>query len=268
MNPSQRYAAHLLGWVWAVLGGVLGCLSALVVMAPADGLTQALAAASQGRVQLRAASGSVWSGSAQLVLTAGAHASDAQALPGAVHWRIRPEWRQDGPALAVQISADCCTTTPLSLRWRASASGGRLTLADGLSRWPAEVLSGLGAPWNTLQAQGWLQLSSQQAQLERGPQGWQFGGHVRLQAIDVSVRLSTLRPLGSYQLDVQGGARTSLALSTLDGRLQLSGQGHWQGQGLVFSGLASAAPDHEAALNNLLNLMGQRHGPRSSFKIG
>ncbi len=268
MSPGQRPSDRPRAWPWAVAGGLLGGLGALVVLAPADGLAQALVAASQGRVQLRAASGSVWSGSAQLVLTAGARASDAQALPGAVHWRIRPQWNLDGPALAVQISADCCTTTPLSLRWRASASGGQLTLADGQSRWPAQVLSGLGAPWNTLQAQGWLQLHSQQAQIERGPQGWQFGGHVRVQAIDVSVRLSTLRPLGSYQLDVQGGARTSLALSTLDGRLQLSGQGHWQGQGLVFSGLASAAPDHEAALNNLLNLMGQRQGPRSSFKIG
>ena len=199
---------------------------------------------------------------------AGARASDAQALPGAVHWRIRPQWDSTGPALALQLSADCCTPAPLSLLWRASATGGQLVLADGQSRWPAEVLTGLGSPWNTLQAQGWVQLSSQQARLLNGAQGWQFDGQMRVQAIDVSVRLSTLRPLGSYQLDVQGGTRTTLLLTTLDGRLQLSGQGHWQGQGLVFSGMASAAPDHEAALNNLLNLMGQRQGPRSSFKIG
>jgi general secretion pathway protein N len=97
-----------------------------------------------------------------------------------------------------------------------------------------------------------------------------LAGLLRLQALDVSVRLSTLRPLGSYQLDLQGGARTTLSLTTLNGRLQLSGQGHWQGQGqgLVFSGEASAEPEHEAALNNLLNLMGQRQGSRSSFKIG
>ena len=111
-------------------------------------------------------------------------------------------------------------------------------------------------------------LIGQQTQLHSGPQGWQLAGLLRLQALDVSVRLSTLRPLGSYQLDVQGGERTRLALTTLNGRLQLSGQGHWQGQGLVFSGEASAEPEHEAALNNLLNLMGQRQGSRSSFKIG
>jgi general secretion pathway protein N len=255
-------------WGWAAAGGLLGAVVAAGVLAPAIWLAQAVSAASLGRVQLRHASGSVWGGSAQWVLTAGARASDAQALPGAVHWRLRPQWGDQGLSLLLQVSADCCTTTPLALQWRPGLAGGQITLADGQSRWPAEVLTGLGTPWNTLQAQGWIQVNSQQAQLQSSPQGWQMGGLLRLQAQDVSVRLSTLRPLGSYQLDVQGGERTRLALTTLSGRLQLSGQGHWQGQGLVFSGEASAEPEHEAALNNLLNLMGQRQGSRSSFKIG
>ena len=255
-------------WPWAAAGGVLGAVVAAAVLAPAIWLAQAVNAASLGRVQLRQPSGSLWNGSAQLVLTAGARASDAQALPGAVHWRLRPQWENNGPGLALQVSADCCTPKPLTLQWHAGQDGGQITLADGQSRWPAELLTGLGAPWNTLQAQGWVEVSSQQTQLQSRAQGWQLGGQLRLQALDVSVRLSTLRPLGSYQLDLQGGARTTLSLTTLNGRLQLSGQGHWQGQGLVFSGEASAAPEHEAALNNLLNLMGQRQGSRSSFKIG
>jgi general secretion pathway protein N len=255
-------------WGWAAAGGVLGAVVAAGVLAPAIWLAQAVATASQGRVQLRQASGSVWDGSGQWVLTAGARASDAQALPGAVHWRLRPQWGDQGPSLVLQVSADCCTPSPLALQWHPGLAGGQISLADGQSRWPAEVLTGLGAPWNTLQAQGWIQVNSQQAHLQRGAQGWQFGGQLRLQAQDVSVRLSTLRPLGSYQLDLLGGARTTLALTTLSGRLQLSGEGHWQGQGLVFSGEARAEPEHEAALNNLLNLMGQRQGSRSSFKIG
>jgi general secretion pathway protein N len=255
-------------WVWATTGGLLGAVVAAGVLAPAIWLAQAVDAASLGRVQWRQTSGSVWDGSAQWVLTAGARASDAQALPGAVHWRLRPQWDHQGPSLSLQVSADCCTTKPLVVQWRPSWTGGHIRVADGQSRWPAEVLTGLGAPWNTLQAQGWIQVNSQQTELHSSAQGWRLGGLLRLQALDVSVRLSTLRPLGSYQLDVQGGERTRLALTTLNGRLQLSGQGHWQGQGLVFSGEASAEPEHEAALNNLLNLMGQRQGSRSSFKIG
>ena len=265
MAPTHTFNR---AWGWAVAGGLIGAVVAAGVLAPALWLAQAVNVASQGRLQLRQPSGSLWSGSAQLVLTAGARASDAQALPGAVRWQLRPQWNQQGPGLSLQVSADCCTTTPLALQWQPGRDGGHIRLADGQSRWPAELLTGLGAPWNTLQAQGWIQVNSQQTQLHSGPQGWQMGGLLRLQALDVSVRLSTLRPLGSYQLDVQGGARTTLSLTTLNGRLQLSGQGHWQGQGLVFSGEASAEPEHEAALNNLLNLMGQRQGSRSSFKIG
>ena len=265
MAPTHTF---IRAWGWAVAGGLIGAVVAAGALAPALWLAQAVNAASQGRLQLRQPSGSLWSGSAQLVLTAGARASDAQALPGTVRWQLRPQWNHQGPGLSLQVSADCCTTTPLALQWQPGRDGGHIRLADGQSRWPAELLTGLGAPWNTLQAQGWIQVNSQQAQLQSSPQGWQMGGLLRLQALDVSVRLSTLRPLGSYQLDVQGGERTRLALTTLNGRLQLSGQGHWQGQGLVFSGEASAEPEHEAALNNLLNLMGQRQGSRSSFKIG
>ena len=158
MHPPLRPPTR--AWPWAALGGLLGALWALAVLAPAAWLAQALEGASQGRVQLRAAQGSIWGGSAQLVLTAGARASDAQALPGAVHWRIRPQWDSAGPALVLQLSADCCTPAPLSLLWRASATGGQLVLADGQSRWPAEVLTGLG------QATVWLKPT------KGGADGW------------------------------------------------------------------------------------------------
>ena len=100
-------------WAWAAAGGLLGAVVAAGVLAPAIWLAQAVNAASLGRVQLRQASGSLWNGSAQWVLTAGARASDAQALPGAVHWRLRPQWGYQGPSLSLQVSADCCTSSPL-----------------------------------------------------------------------------------------------------------------------------------------------------------
>jgi general secretion pathway protein N len=37
---------------------------------------------------------------------------------------------------------------------------------------------------------------------------------------------------------------------------------------LQFSGVASAAPDREAALSNLLNIIGRRNGARSIITIG
>jgi general secretion pathway protein N len=118
---------------------LLGALLALAVLAPAAWLAQALEGASQGRVQLRAAQGSVWGGSAQLVLTAGARASDAQALPGAVHWRIRPQWDSTGPALTLQLSADCCTPEPLRLTVQPQWLGLQVSLTSPRSVWPAKA---------------------------------------------------------------------------------------------------------------------------------
>jgi len=59
-----------------------------------------------------------------------------------------------------------------------------------------------------------------------------------------------------------------LQLSTLDGALQLTGSGQWVGSRLHFSGEASAAPDRETALANLLNIIGRRTGARSIITIG
>ena len=74
--------------------------------------------------------------------------------------------------------------------------------------------------------------------------------------------------MGSYRLTLQGGAAPTLALQTLQGDLQLSGSGQWVGQRLRFSGEASAAPEREGALSNLLNIIGRRNGARSLITLG
>jgi general secretion pathway protein N len=84
----------------------------------------------------------------------------------------------------------------------------------------------------------------------------------------MSSRLSTLRPMGSYRLVVQGGDVPTLTLSTLEGALQLSGTGQWVGQRLRFTGEATATPEREAALSNLLNIIGRRSGARSIITVG
>jgi general secretion pathway protein N len=88
----------------------------------------------------------------------------------------------------------------------------------------------------------------------------------------MSSRLSPLKPVGSYRVQVrgtpQGTATPDLQLSTLQGPLQLKGQGQWVGARLRFSGEASAETGHEAALSNLLNIMGRRQGPRSLLSLG
>jgi general secretion pathway protein N len=96
-------------------------------------------------------------------------------------------------------------------------------------------------------------------------------GGLTIDSLDTASRLSTLRPLGSYRMELRAspdGHTATLNLSTLRGDLQLQGSGQWVGGRLRFQGQAQAAPGSEVALTNLLNIMGKRRGPLSVFNIG
>jgi general secretion pathway protein N len=136
------------------------------------------------------------------------------------------------------------------------------------SRWPSALLAGLGTPWNTLQLQGSLALTSQQLELQWQSSGWRLAGRAQLDAQQMSSSLSTLKPMGSYRLVLQGGPEPTLQLTTLEGSLQLSGSGRWLQGGLRFEGEASAAHERAEALANLLNIIGRRDGTRSIIKVG
>jgi general secretion pathway protein N len=74
--------------------------------------------------------------------------------------------------------------------------------------------------------------------------------------------------MGSYRIILQGGQTPTLQLDTLEGSLDLSGRGSWVGSRLRFTGVATAAPERESALSNLLNIIGRRSGARSIITIG
>jgi len=247
-----------------VAGLCLGAAAVAIAAAPARWLAAGVERASGGQVLLHDARGTLWKGSAQPVLTGGTGSRDQAALPSRLHWRLRPAWL----GARVQLRADCCTPAPLVLR--ASAGWGvlRVQVQDGRSQWPAQVLAGLGTPWNTVQPQGQLQVATHGLVLSWAEGRMRLDGDVQLDALSMSSRLSTLRPMGSYRLALQGGDAPRLTLTTLDGALLLSGSGQWVGQRLRFTGEASAAPGREGPLANLLNIIGRRSGARSLITVG
>lgn len=251
-------------WAWALAGALLGAVITLALFAPAQWLANAVAQASGGQVQLAQARGTLWKGSAQLLLTGGAASYDRAALPGRIAWQLRPTWS----GLRAQLNADCCTDSALQLHLQLRWGGAHLTLADSQSQWPAAVLAGLGTPWNTLQPQGQLVLRTTDLQADWAAGRMVLTGQAQLDALAMSSRLSTLAPMGSYRFALQGGAVPTLTLHTLEGSLQLSGSGQWVGQRLRFAGEARAAPEREAALANLLNIIGRRSGARSLITLG
>ncbi len=255
-------------WRWAMTGVMLGAMATLLLCAPAQWLAQGVAWATHDQLLLQEARGTLWQGSAQVVLAGGAGSRDAQALPGRIAWTLQPL----NTAELLSLQSDCCMTAPMHLRASRTGYGVQLHLSDTPSHWPAALLSGLGAPWNTLQPQGDLVLTPERLSLQWLSGQWRVEGSLKLTARDMASRLSTLKPMGTYQVDMTTAASPSGALDvtlrTVSGGLLLSGQGQWSGQRLRFQGEASAAPEHEAALDNLLSIMGRRQGARSLLSWG
>ena len=259
MTPRRAPAAAT-AWRWAALGAVLGLLLTITVAAPARWLAAAVAQASSGHLQLLEPTGRVWAGSARLALAGGADSRDRAALPGQLHWRLAPTWS----GAQARLTLDCCTAPEgLLLRVSPRWGGVQLQVADGASHWPAAVLAGLGTPFNTIAPEGELDLLTQGLVARWLAGRLQLDGGATLTARALSSRLSTLRPMGSYQLVLRGGSDIGVNLSTLDGGLHLSGSGRWVGQRLSFQGEASAAPGLQGQLANLLNILGRREGDRA-----
>lgn len=247
-------------------GMALGLLLAVVLHAPAQWLATGVNAASHGHVQLRDVQGTVWTGHAQWVLTSGPSGQDARALPQHLHWQLRPQWN----GFQLSLKADCCTPEPVLVHLQPVWLGLQVSLSSPRSVWPAQWLSGLGAPWNTLALEGLLHLHSQQLAWtwrSQDPQAL-LSGSAQLQLQDLSSGLSTIKPLGSYSLTLQGGAQPSVVLATTEGQLLIQGRGALSERGLTFEGEARANIGHETALANLLGVLGQRVGNRTVLRWG
>ena len=245
-------------------GAWLGVVVSATLFAPAQWLAWACMAATNGQVVLNDAAGTVWSGSAQVLLRGGGQSQSVVGLPGRVVWQLRPGWL----ALDAQVGAACCMARPLVTRLTVTWGQARLQVQDHQSNWPAGLLAGLGTPWNTVLAQGNLALDTEGLSVEWSHGRTSFAGRCQLDAMEMTSSLSTLKPMGSYRLSFQGGEANTLTLQTLQGSLQLAGRGQWVGGRLRFDGEASAAPERQEALANLLNIIGRRDGARSVIKLG
>jgi general secretion pathway protein N len=244
--------------LWSWCGGLLGVVVALVAFAPASWLASSIGMVSQGRVLLQEPRGTVWAGSAQLVLAGGDGSSGATRLPSRMNWDISPQWW----GVTVLLSAPCCTpATPVQMTALLDEvlEGGALawTLRSSELALPASMLVGLGAPWNTLQLAGDLRFSTDRLAGQWTASGGvsSVSGQALLQANHMTTALSTLHPLGSYKLSTAGKA---LRLETNgEAALVLNGTGNIEQGRIAFLGEATAAKGREEALSNLLHMMGQ-----------
>ncbi len=208
-------------------------------------------------VALADASGTLWRGSAWIAL--GPQGAQ-RVLPQAVQW----QWRWDTMALEV-------THPWLQGPLRARVSWNGLSVPAQSLRVPASVLPALGAPWNTLAPEGMLEINWQALRL---------GGDLPAGTIadlrwrNAGTALTSVTPVGTYLLRVQGAGKAgaTLALTTENGLLTVTGQGNAGARGVSFEGqatyAASANEAQRAALDGLMSTLGRRSGDTVTFGTG
>ncbi|MRW86400.1 type II secretion system protein N [Pseudoduganella sp. FT26W] len=225
----------------------------LLVFFPAAWLGSIVEQRTGGRLTLGDAQGTLWRGSAFVGGAAGNNGPVTPLLPGRFSWKISP--------LSLVGMVDLQLENPEALAQPVTFHGSwsRWQLSPSALLLPAEGLSGLGAPLNTLAPSGTMRLSWSGLQLALENRQASIEGRTTLEMSDMASRLSSIRPLGSYALTLDWhGQQAQLALSSVKGPLLLSGRGSLNNGRLQFSGQAEAAQGSEEALANLLNLLGQR----------
>jgi general secretion pathway protein N len=288
----------------AIVGAIVGLVVGVVATLPASLLANAVANATGDAVVLAEAEGTIWSGSAITVLTGGKGSNDASVLPTRLEWRLRPRWN----GVALHLTQDCCLAHGVDLSVRRSldawqvkivgpgeqeastdatpgtpgaggADAAALAAATPLGQWPMGWLEGRGFPWNTIHPGGVLTLTTHNLQFSLQGGHWRTLGSAQVEVRQASSRLTTLDTLGTYRVLIQpdpstqikpgdGASRALVWISTLDGALLIDGRGLIGATGVRIRAEAHAAAGSEAALNNLLNLIGRRNGASSAISIG
>ncbi|MDE1181353.1 type II secretion system protein N [Paraburkholderia sp.] len=239
---------------WLVVA-LLSSGAVLLALLPAAWITPQFAKATGGHVNLVDPAGSLWHGSATLMLAAGSDTSAATLLPGRIEWHTA-FWPLFTGRLRMKMLQSEAMPDPITV----DATPRGAVVTQGALAVPVSLLSGLGAPFNTLDLQGDVRLTwSDWRSFNQ-----QAFGQLTVMLNDVSSRVSMVKPLGSYRLVFQAqGAVSTLDLSTQKGPLMLDGHGTVTASSTSFHGSASSTPETHDNLAGLLNLLGRPSGPNT-----
>ena len=253
MNYGLR--RFLAAWPWFAMA-VVSVVVTLAVMLPAAWIVPQFAKATGGHVNLVDPAGSLWRGSATLMLATGSGAggSDgATLLPGRIEWRTA-FW----PLFSGRVRMEMRQTDSMPDAVFVDAGPSGSTVSPGTIAVPASLLTGLGAPFNTLNMDGNVRLTWTELRML----GHNTYGQVIVTLDDMASSVSRVKPLGSYRVVFQAeGQAGTMDLTTSRGPLLLSGQGTVSQTSSAFNGVATSTPEARENLAGLLNLLGRHTGP-------
>ncbi|MEB0138344.1 MULTISPECIES: type II secretion system protein N [unclassified Undibacterium] len=246
----SRSLSQTVGWIAAAL---LTALLTVILFLPASWLGAALEQQSGGRFSLGDVQGSFWRGSAFIGVAAGPTAPVTPLFAGRFSWKISPL------LLLGQVDVQLENADSLSAPLHINGNFSQWQISPAVLSLPPERLEGLGAPLNTIGPTGKLHLSWNNLSFTRSGALLSAQGQLQLELAEMASRLSQVRPLGSYRVEVNlQGMNAEMTLLTLSGPMMLAGAGAVSGGRFHFSGKAWAAAGQEDKLANLLNLLGQR----------
>ena len=249
---SSSAKSHKIFWfvMFAVVIGV-----ALQQM-PASVMSTLFAKQSSCRVTMYQTIGTIWDGSAALGFSEPNLAGGGCREPSAITERF--SWKSQCSLMQGQCQVDIHFVgldKPLTIY----ASPNQIRAASGEIALPATILEAFGNPWSTLRPRG--QLLAQWGDLQKGADS---AGNIRLNVNNLSSPISSVKPLGSYEIKANlGQSGTSFVIDTTAGPLLLNGKGAIGAKdisGLHFLGSAHAAPEAQDSLIGLLSLLGKKDG--------
>jgi general secretion pathway protein N len=230
-------------WKWFAVG--LGAYAiGLLAFAPATLVDVALERASAGRMRLADAHGSIWSGAGRLeLIDAGRRNRVAQDLA----WHVLP-WSLYRGYLVCEIGLD-----PAARRLPLTISLSGIELADADLTLPPALAGLIVSKLAPLGLTGDMLLHITHLYIGRGG----IEGGATLQWRSVRSTLTRIAPLGDYELRLEArGTLIHASLRTLQGLLQLEGEGSWaSGDAPVFAAVARTAPQFRQELAPLLGLI-------------
>ncbi len=236
-------------WLFA---GIISIAITTLVFLPANWVAGLVETQSEGRLTLGDAQGTFWNGSAFIGGAAGHNGPVTPLLPGRFSWQLSPM------VLLGSVDIEFKNAAALSQPMIISGSWRNLQISPSSISLPAERLSALGAPLNTIQPTGKMRLSWVLLQLEILKGVANLKGNINLEMNEIASRLSPVKPLGDYNLAVNWqGQQANVKLSTLKGPMRLSGTGKLINGRFQFSGIAEAESGYQEKLANFLNLLGQ-----------
>jgi hypothetical protein len=202
-------------WVALAVAGLLLYAFLLVVFMPAEYLARAVNALNNN-VALQRPSGSIWEGSAVLVGKRG-----AEKRLGQIRWKIHP-WRVFTGAFVADVDF---SGNGIEGRGTFEARPQRYILQKVTASAPAPMLSQFYPPASLAGLSGRLQLSAETLEIEQN----EIHGDAELVWSDAASRLLPVEKIGTYRLQLTGeGKRIALAVSTVQGVLQIAGKGEWR----------------------------------------